>query len=86
MRYLAEKDLEIVLDAQRKSVEQVFLKNKIPFRTFSFSKKNEDEIGTIFTFFVLETILLSKLMKINPFDQPAVESIKKYTKIILSKS
>jgi len=37
----------------------------------------------LFTFFVLETILLSKFLKINPFDQPAVENIKKTTKNIL---
>jgi glucose-6-phosphate isomerase len=33
---------------------------------------------------MLETILLGKLMKLNPFNQPAVESIKKETKRILS--
>ena len=33
---------------------------------------------------MLETILLGKMMKINPFDQPAVELIKKETKKILS--
>jgi len=33
---------------------------------------------------MLETILLGKLMKINPFDQPAVELIKKETKRILT--
>ena len=32
---------------------------------------------------MLETILLGKLMKLNPFDQPAVELIKKETKNIL---
>ena len=37
----------------------------------------------IFTFFVLETILLARLMKVNPFDQPAVEQIKIETKKIL---
>jgi len=31
----------------------------------------------------LETILLARLMKINPFDQPAVEQIKVETKKIL---
>ena len=32
---------------------------------------------------MLETILLGKMMKINPFDQPSVELIKKETKKIL---
>jgi len=56
---------------------------KIPFRQFTFNKKNEEELGEIFTFFVLETILLSRLMNINPFDQPAVEQVKIETKKIL---
>ena len=85
-KYLAKKNLETILYAQSKAVENALIKSKIPFRTFFFLKKSEEELGTIFTFFVLETILLSKLMKLNPFDQPAVESIKQDTKKILLKS
>ena len=51
---------------------------------FEIWKKDEESLGIIFTYFMLETILLGKLMKLNPFDQPAVESIKKETKKILS--
>ncbi len=32
---------------------------------------------------MLETILIGKALKINPYDQPAVELIKKETKKIL---
>ena len=35
--------------------------------------------------FILETILLGKMMNINPFNQPAVELIKKETKKTLIK-
>ena len=56
---------------------------KIPFRQITFNKKNEEELGEIFTFFVLETILLSRLMNINPFNQPAVEQVKIETRKIL---
>jgi len=38
----------------------------------------------IFTFFVLETIILARMMNINPFDQPAVEQVKIEIKKILS--
>jgi len=86
IKYVAKKNLETILYAQKKAVENAFIKNKIPFRTFYFLKKNEEELGTIFTFFVLETILLSKLMKLNPFDQPEVETIKQDTKKILLKN
>ena len=37
-------------------------------------------LGEMFIFFILETILLGRLMKINPFNQPAVELIKQETK------
>ena len=46
-------------------------------------KKNEETLGELFTFFMLETILLGKMLKINPYDQPSVELIKKETKKIL---
>ena len=35
---------------------------------------------------LLETILLGKILDINPFDQPAVELIKVNTKKILKKN
>ena len=82
-KYLTNKSLENILGAQRKAVENTLKKKKIPFRKFYFFKKNEVELGHFFTFCVLETILLSKLMKLNAFDQPAVETVKQNTKKIL---
>ena len=55
-------------------------KKKIPFRSFLIKKKNEETLGELFSFFMLETILLGKMMKINPYDQPSVELIKDETK------
>ena len=40
-------------------------------------------MGELFIFFILETILIGKFLKINPFDQPSVELIKNETKKIL---
>ena len=80
LNYLSKKTLENVANAQRLGTQEALSKKKIPFRTFYVLKKNEIELGYFFTYFVLETILLSKLMKINPFDQPAVEIIKQKTK------
>ena len=84
-KYLSNKSYENVINAQRIASERVFTKKKIPFRSFLISKKSEEELGILFTFCVLETILLAKLIKVNPFDQPAVELIKKNTKKILLK-
>ena len=67
--------------------QKKFLKKKnIPFRSFFIKKRNEETLGELFTFFILETILLGKAMKLNPYDQPAVELIKTETKNFLIKS
>ena len=83
MGFLINKNLEFIINAQCNATKNIFKLKKIPFRQITFNKKNEDELGEIFTFFVLETILLSRLMNINPFDQPAVEEVKIETKKFL---
>ena len=82
-KVLKNKKLRSIINAQSQAVKNTFEIKKIPFRQINFNKKNEEELGTIFTFFVLETLLLARLMKVNPFDQPAVEQIKVETKKIL---
>ena len=83
-KYLKNKKLTDIIFAQKKATENVFTKKKIPFRSFEISKRDEKTLGELFCFFILETILLGKVMKINPFNQPAVELIKDETKNILS--
>ena len=84
MNFLKKKSLKFIVNAQCKAVKKVFTNKRIPFREINFNKKNETELGKIFTFFVLETILLSHLMKVNPFNQPAVEQIKRETEKLLN--
>ena len=69
--------------AQKQATENIFKKKEIPFRSFEIFKRDEKTLGELFNFFVLETILLGHAMKVNPYDQPAVELIKKETKKIL---
>ena len=82
-KYLKKHDLFSIKSAQKKATINVFKAKGLPFRTFEVLKKNEETLGELFTFFMLETILLGKMLKINPYDQPAVELIKKETKKIL---
>ena len=82
-KYLKKHSLNSVKIAQKLATMNVFKSKGIPFRSFEILKKNEETLGILFTFFMLETILLGKMMKINPFNQPAVELIKKETKKIL---
>ena len=81
--YLKDKDLDKIIFAQKKATENVFIKKKIPFRSFEINKRDEKSLGELFCFFVLETILIARVLKINPFNQPAVELIKAETKKIL---
>ena len=82
-KFLKNKDINQIMYAQKKATEIVFKKKKIPFRSFEIKKRDEKSLGELFCFFILETILIGKALKINPFDQPAVELIKKETKKIL---
>ena len=82
-KYLKKHNLFSVKLAQKQATINVFRKKGIPFRNFEVLEKNEETLGELFTFFMLETILLGKMLRINPYDQPAVELIKKETKKIL---
>ena len=81
--YLKNKSFSKILYAQKSATEKVFFKKKLPFRSFEVKVRNEESLGELFCFFILETILLGRALKINPFDQPSVELIKKETKKIL---
>ena len=84
-KFLRNKSLNDIKLAQFNATQSVFRKKNIPFRSFFISKKDEKTLGELFSFFILETILLGKAMNINPFDQPAVELIKTETKKIFTK-
>ena len=77
--FLKGKNFNNILEAQYLATKKIFKNKKIPFRSFYVNKRDEETLGELFTFFILETILLGKALKINPYDQPAVELIKKET-------
>ena len=86
LKFLKKKNLGNILHSKILATKKVFQKKKIPFRSFYLKSKNEEVLGELFTYFILETILLAKALKINPYDQPAVELIKIETKKILKSS
>ena len=83
-RYLRNQSIEKIKQSQMLATEKVFKSEKIPFRSFRVLKRDEQSLGELFCFFILETILLGRALKVNPFDQPSVELIKKETKKILN--
>ena len=81
--YLRNKNLNQIMLSQKLATEKVFTQKNIPFRSFHILERNEKTLGELFCFFILETILIGRALKINPYDQPSVELIKKETKKIL---
>ena len=81
--FLNRKKLSKVKNAQKNSLIKSFIKNGIPFREFRIKRINEETIGELFSLFIIETVVVGKLLNINPFDQPAVEEIKINTKKLL---
>ncbi len=66
-----------LLNRQFKSVIEVFSEKKIPHRVINISDhKNPNNLIELFSYFLLETIVLGHALGINSYDQPAVKLIK----------
>jgi glucose-6-phosphate isomerase len=82
--YVENKDLSKAKEAQKNALIHVFKKKKIPYQEFIINKKNEETLSELFSYFIMETALVGKMIGVNPFDQPAVEEVKTLTKKYLS--
>ena len=83
MSYLNKKSYQDVKVSQKNAFIEILKKNRTPFREVVIKKFDENTLGKLFLLFIFETIALGKMMKINPFDQPAVEKVKVLTKKFL---
>ena len=82
-KFLKNKKISEITLSQKKATENVFKIKNIPFRSFEIKKRSEKILGELFSFFILETILVGRCLNLNPYNQPAVELIKKETKKLL---
>ena len=82
--FLNNKSLSQIKTAQKNAFLKSLKKKRIPFREFKIRDFSEKVLGELFSYFILETAIVGKLININPFDQPAVEEVKINTKRILS--
>ena len=83
--FLNNKKLSTIKEAQKNAMIKSLKKNKISFREFKINAASEEVLGKLFSYFILETIILGKLVNLNPFNQPAVEQVKINTKKLLNK-
>lgn len=74
-----------IVNAQFSATISVFKKNFIPFRVILIDqKKPTQNLISLLVYSMMETVILCKALDLNPFNQPAVEAIKKETYSILS--
>ena len=81
--FLHNKHLNEIKIAQKEALIKSLKKKNIPFREIVINETDEKTIGRLFSYFMLETAMIGKILKINPFDQPAVEEVKNFTRSIL---
>ena len=62
----------------------ILKRKNISFKQILVKNNNLETLGELFSYFIIETVILGKCLRINPFDQPAVEEVKKLTKKFLS--
>ncbi len=80
---LQKKELNHIMHAMLYGTMAAYKKGKRPYTETRLDGKNAKAVGAFIQLKMIETILLAKLLDVNPFDQPAVESYKKETRRIL---
>lgn len=79
------KNLTDIVKIEQETTIEVLNQKNLPIRTFEIDKLDEEVLGGLMMQCFLETILISYVKEINPFDQPAVELRKNLAKTILNK-
>ncbi len=80
------KKISDIVKIEQDTTIEVLNKKKLPIRVFEIEKLNEEVLGGLMMQMFLETILVSYVEGINPFDQPAVELRKDLAKKLLKKN
>jgi glucose-6-phosphate isomerase len=73
LQYLAGKKLGDLVDAEARATAQTLFKNGRPVRQIHLARIDDFHMGALMMHFMLETIIMGKLMGVDPFDQPGVE-------------
>jgi glucose-6-phosphate isomerase len=71
--YLAGKKLGDLVDAEARATAQTLSRNGRPVRVIHLPKADAFGVGALMMHFMLETMLMGRLMGVDAFDQPGVE-------------
>lgn len=81
--YIDGRSIGDILHAMQYGTVQTFIKRGKPVRVLHIDTPNEATLGALMQHFMLETVLSADILKINPYDQPAVEDGKKLARAYL---
>ncbi|MBM3489236.1 MAG: glucose-6-phosphate isomerase [Alphaproteobacteria bacterium] len=71
--YLAGRRIGDLVAAMQRATAETLAKRGRPVRRIELERLDEATLGALLMHFMLETILAAHLLKIDPYDQPAVE-------------
>jgi len=80
---LHSREVGELLNIEYRATEQALRRKGVPSMTLQLPHLNESTLGQLFYFAEMETVVTGQLYSINPFNQPAVETIKTYIKALL---
>jgi glucose-6-phosphate isomerase len=80
----AGKTIGDLVAAQGRATAETLAKNGCPVRTIHLERLDETTLGALLMHFMLETIIAAHLLRVDPFDQPAVEEGKVLAKRYLA--
>jgi glucose-6-phosphate isomerase len=83
---LAEKALPEVLNAAISGTNQAYAEDGRPTTDLRLPRLDEGSLGQLFQLLMLATAVEGRLIGINPYGQPGVESYKKHMNANLRKS
>lgn len=84
--YLAGKTIGDLAAVEARATAETLAKRGRPVRQMHVPKVNEYSIGALMMHFMLETMIMGRLMGVDPFDQPAVEEGKVLARKYLAES
>ncbi|HPV63771.1 MAG: glucose-6-phosphate isomerase [Candidatus Cloacimonas sp.] len=85
VNYLGNRKLSDLLNAERLATEIALSKAMRPNANIVFPQIDEYHLGEFIMLYEIQTILTGKLLRINPLDQPGVESGKIATYALMNK-
>ena len=82
---IESKSIDSIMSAISNGTKKALSSKNIPFTSIEFSKLDEKELGYYLQFRMIEIMYLAKLLKVNAFNQPSVETYKSETRKFLKK-